>query len=134
MATRRSRRPARAIVGVGIDIVELTEFRASVLARSRNASRVFTPRELAAAAGPRRVERLAARFAAKEAAFKAVGTGWGRGVTWHDVEVISSTRGKPSLEVRGALRRHARTLGGRQFFVTLSHSGGYAVAMVVLAP
>jgi holo-[acyl-carrier protein] synthase len=117
-----------------MDLVELDEFAASVGRRANVLRKVFTPRELAACArGPRRMERLAARFAAKEAAFKAVGTGWSRGVTWGDAEVVSRTRGKPTLVVRGALRRHARSLGGVRFHVSLTHSGGYAAAVVVLA-
>src|SRR5262245_10678266 len=61
--------PHRGVLGVGIDLVELTEFRDSILRRHANIRRVFTPRELAACEGPSRLARLAARFAAKEAAF-----------------------------------------------------------------
>jgi holo-[acyl-carrier protein] synthase len=117
-----------------MDLVELGEFSASVLRRASVARGVFTDRELATCArGPRRHERLAARFAAKEAAFKAVGTGWGNGVTWHDAEVVSGARGEPTLVVRGALLRYARARGGTRFHVSLTHSGGFAGAFVVLA-
>jgi holo-[acyl-carrier protein] synthase len=98
-------------------------------------ARVFTPGELAyCRARPRPIEHLAARFAAKEAAFKAVGTGWARGVRWRDAEVVSPAGQRPALRVRGALLRGARALGPGGFAVSLSHSGGYAVAMVIYGP
>ena len=131
-ATNREATVPRGVLGVGVDLVELGEFEASVLGRRTNLGRVFTPRELAACDGPSRVARLAARFAAKEAAFKAVGTGWARGVTWRDAEVISSAGGAPKLVARGALRRHASRLGGACFEVSLTHSGSYAAAIVLL--
>ncbi|MBL0217666.1 MAG: holo-ACP synthase [Myxococcales bacterium] len=127
------RKVAPSVVGVGVDLVELEEFASTVLKRPSVLRRVFTPGELAwCAKGPRRVERLAARFAAKEAAFKAAGTGWSGGVTWRDAEVVSARGVAPTLAVRGVLKRHARALGGVTFHLSLSHSGQYAVAMVLL--
>jgi holo-[acyl-carrier protein] synthase len=94
---------------------------------------VFTAREIAyAGAGPARLERLAARFAAKEAAFKAAGVGWAKGVTWRDAEVVADPAGPPRLVARGALRRHARARGGTAFQLSLTHSGSYAAAVVLL--
>jgi len=114
-----------------VDLVELGEFDASVAKRPAMLARVFTARELAyCRARPRPLEHLAARFAAKEAAMKAVGTGWGQGVGWRDAEVLSAPGKRPELRVRGALRAHA---GPGRFEVSLSHSGGYAVAMVVFS-
>lgn len=123
---------ASTVLGVGIDLVELAEFQTSVLRRPSVARLVFSSRELAACTGRRRVERLAARFAAKEAAFKAVGTGWANGMSLRDVEVVSTMRGAPRLVLRGELRRRVRSLGGT-LHVSLSHSGDYATAIVVYA-
>lgn len=121
------------VLGVGIDLVELHEFERSVLRRPSVLRLVFSEQELAQAGnGRKRVERLAARFAAKEAAFKAAGTGWVEGMTWQDVEVVSRRNGKPELVVRGELRRRLRAQRARPF-VSLSHSGTYATAIVVLA-
>lgn len=95
--------------------------------------RVFTEGELAyAGAGVRRLERLAARFAAKEAALKAVGIGWSKGVTWLDAEVIAGPAGPPRLIAHRGLERHARARGGTAFHLSLSHSGSYAAAVVLL--
>jgi holo-[acyl-carrier protein] synthase len=123
---------APGVLSVGLDIVELAEFAESVAHRRVMVRRVFTARELAYADGPRRIERLAARFAAKEATFKAVGTGWAEGVGWRDAEVVSSAGAPPELVVRGALKRRARALGGTAFRLSLSHSGSYAAAIVLL--
>lgn len=120
------------LIGVGIDLVELEEFAESVLRRPSIAERVFTERELADCEGPQRIERLGARFAAKEATFKAAGTGWARGVTWHDAEVISRPGKAPELLVRGELERAMQTRGGSTFRLSLTHSGGYAAAISVL--
>lgn len=118
------------MIGIGIDIVELDEFTASVGNRPRMLERVFTARELAyCRSRPTPIPHLAARFAAKEAAFKAVGSGWANGVRWRDVEVVSASNGRPALVVRGTLRRLAQTTA---FHVTLTHSGGYAAAVVVM--
>lgn len=124
---------AAKILGVGVDLVEIGEFRDSVLRRPSVTRLVFSERELAACGkGPRRAERLAARFAAKEATFKAAGTGWGAGMSLRDVEVVSRKNGAPALVLRGALRRRVRALEGR-LHVSLSHSGAYATALVVLS-
>jgi holo-[acyl-carrier protein] synthase len=120
------------IVGIGVDVVDLAELATSVVDRPRMSARVFTRSELAycrALAKP--LESLGARFAAKEAAFKAVGCGWAKGVTWHDAQVVATSGERPTLRVRGALARHARALGATDLHLSLSHSGGYAVAVVV---
>jgi holo-[acyl-carrier protein] synthase len=114
-------RLASRIVGLGMDIVELAEFEASVASRLNVVRRVFTEGELAyAGAGVRRLERLAARFAAKEAALKAVGIGWSKGVSWLDAEVVAGPPGSPRLIAHRALRRHARARGGVAFQLSRS--------------
>jgi holo-[acyl-carrier protein] synthase len=122
-----------AVIGVGIDLVELTEFAATIAKRATTLRRVFTKRELAACAkAVNRIEKLAARFAAKEAAFKAAGTGWGKGVEWHDAELVAKRGAAPVLIARGALRAHVKARGGTGFLVSFSHSGSYATAIVML--
>jgi holo-[acyl-carrier protein] synthase len=122
------------IVGIGIDIVDLDELQRSVVGRPSMRSRVFTAAErryCEQRAHP--LEHFAARFAAKEAMFKAVGTGWANGVRWHDAEVGGTAGSPPSLVVRGVLRRRARDLGATSFHLSLTHSGAYAAAVVVLS-
>lgn len=121
------------IVGLGTDLVAIPRLEA-VLARhpERFLARVFTPAEREECLGrPRPAVHLAARFAAKEAAMKALGTGWGAGVHWHDIEIRSTERTPPLLALSGAARRHAEGRGVRRTLVSLSHDGEYAVAVVV---
>lgn len=113
--------------GVGIDLVELSEIEALV-ARPAMLARIFTAAELAHCDAPNRIERLAARYAAKEAAFKAAGTGWSGEIAWLDVEVVAGT--PPHLRVTGEL---ARIVGEATWHVSFSHSAAYAVAIVILA-
>jgi len=122
-----------AVIGLGIDLVELTELAATIAARATTLRRVFTKRELAACeTAVNRIEKLAARFAAKEAAFKAAGTGWGKGVDWHDAELVAKRGAAPTLVARGGLAKQMKKLGGTRFLVSFSHSVSYATAIVML--
>jgi holo-[acyl-carrier protein] synthase len=119
-------------LGVGIDLVDIAEL-AEVMARPRMLARVFTRRELAYCRGRAKpMQHLAVRFAAKEAAFKAIGTGWANGVTWRDAEVVAAPGQAPRLVARGELARRGKALGAARFHVSLSHSGAYAAAVVVV--
>ncbi len=111
----------------GVDLVEVERFARAVRRRPRLLERVFTDEERAACAGED--ERLAARFAAKEATFKALGDGWPV-IRYRDVEVVSSRSGAPSLRLEGTARRIA---GDREISLSLSHAAGLALAQVVLA-
>jgi holo-[acyl-carrier protein] synthase len=122
------------IVGLGTDLVELPRM-AAALERQGEAllARLFTERERALLDGdPQLVARVAARFAAKEAAFKALGTGWGQGVGWHDVEVLGGRGEPPSLALAGAARTRLEALGARRAHVTLTHTESVAGATVIL--
>ena len=122
------------IVGLGTDLVELPRM-AAALQRQGDAllARLFTARERALLDGdPQLVRRVAARFAAKEAAFKALGTGWGQGVGWHDVEVLGGRGEPPTLALAGAARARLEALGARRAHVTLTHTESLAAATVVL--
>lgn len=116
------------MLSVGVDIIEIERI-AAVLERhgSRFLQRIYTEREVAHCRG--RVAELAARFAAKEAASKALGTGM-RGIRWRDMEILPDARGKPILYLHGAALARAQELGLREFAVSLSHSRDFAVAVV----
>ena len=121
------------ILGVGTDLVAISRVEA-LLSRhgERFLSRVFTRTEQAECLRRARpAMHLAARLAAKEAAMKALGTGWSLGVRWLDVEVHSSGDTPPSLQLDGAARTRADAQGIRQTLVSLSHDGGYALAVVM---
>jgi len=123
------------IRGLGTDLVAIPRVE-SLLARHRERflSRVFTAAEQAECLRRARPAiHLAARVAAKEAAMKALGSGWGLGVQWLDVEVRSKDGTPPSLVLAGAARARAEALGIRQTLVSLSHDGEYALAVVIAA-
>jgi holo-[acyl-carrier protein] synthase len=121
------------IVGTGIDIAETRRIQESIeLYGGRFTSRIYTPGEVQYCEQYKnRVERYAACFAAKEAAFKALGTGWREGVRWLDVEVWHQPSGKPELSLTGRALEVAQTLRVSRIAVSLSHGEQYAVAHVI---
>jgi len=121
------------IVGLGVDIAEVNRIEAAVTRHGRPfLERVFTPSEIAYCERHRnRFERYAGRFAAKEAAMKALGTGWSNGVRWVDIEVTRLASGQPTLTLHGATRQHAERLGVRRASLSITHSGNTALAQVI---
>ena len=112
------------IVGVGVDIVDVARFVASLQRTPGLLDRLFVANERDLPD-----ESLAARFAAKEAVAKALGAP--RELQWHDVEVTSGATGEPQLVVSGSVEAAAAQLGARRWHLSLSHDGGHAIAMVV---
>jgi len=120
------------IVGLGIDVCPV-ERMAGLLARfgERGEARLFTAEERRECADrPDRAERLAGRFAAKEAAIKALGGP--PGLRWHDLAVVRGGRGEPHLVMGGEAAAASAARGATRAWVSLSHAGGVAVAVVVL--
>ncbi len=118
------------IVGVGTDLVGVPRFSASLVRTPGLLPRCWTEAERVTRSGaPRRHRSLAARFAAKEAAAKAVGAP--RGWSWHDVEVVVGPGGRPLLRVTGLLGRIADGAGVTDWHVTLTHDADLAQAVVV---
>ncbi|MBI4571584.1 MAG: holo-ACP synthase [Chloroflexi bacterium] len=114
---------------VGIDMIAIPRVRAALDRHDgRFLRRVYTPEEVAFCRG--RVPELAARFAAKEAVMKALGTG-ARGVGWRDIEVLPDRRGKPLVYLYGRALARAETIGLRALDVSLTHEHDLAVAAVV---
>ena len=122
------------IVGLGVDISEVDRIREAMERHGdRFLERVFTPAEIAYCNRHRdRAERFAGRFAAKEAAMKALGTGWSNGVRWVDIEVTRLPNGKPSITLHGVARQIGERLGLRQASLSITHSGNTAFAQVIL--
>lgn len=119
-------------IAVGVDIVEVSRVRRLVEEHAGAAPSIFTAHELGYCAAKRnRFAHLAARFAAKEALLKALGTGLGPGMAWTDVEVRNDPLGRPRLQLSGRAARLLDTLDA-QAEVSLSHTGSHAVAHVVL--
>jgi holo-[acyl-carrier protein] synthase len=122
------------IVGLGVDMEEISRL-GEVIKRHGKIflERIFTPAEIAYCERHRDpVERYAARFAAKEATMKALGTGWGKGVRWRDIEVTRLPGGRPTIVLHGVAGKHAERMGARHISLSITHSGNFALAEVIL--
>ena len=121
------------IIGHGIDIVETERIGRLIDQYGRRfLERCYRPQELAYAMDrPRRVEHLAGRFAAKEAIFKVLGTGWGRGTAWMDAEVCRLPSGAPQVLLHGRCRQIAASLGIDSWLLSISHIRSVATASAI---
>lgn len=122
------------IVGTGIDLAEVPRIAASIERfGERFLRRVFTEAEIRyCESKANKAERYAARFAAKEAGMKAIGTGMRGGVTWHDVEVTREPGGRPGITFHGKAAAFAQKLGVKQIALSLTHTKDHAIAQVIL--
>lgn len=122
------------IIGTGVDLVEIDRFRKVIeRLKDRFILRVFTANEQQFCNEHRDpVPHFAVRFAAKEALFKALGTGWAKGVTWLDVEVRRERQDAPTMVLRGEAQRLSASMGASKVHLSLSHSDQWAIATVIL--
>jgi holo-[acyl-carrier protein] synthase len=123
------------IVGSGIDVCEVDRIQTAIQSSygHRFVERVFTQLEIAyAESKANKFERYAARFAAKEAGMKALGTGWRGGLSWRDLEVANLPSGRPTLRLNGKAAEIAEQLGVRQISLSLTHTAAQGVAVVIL--
>lgn len=122
------------IHGTGVDIVDISRFDRFVKENNLPLlERVFTPRELAYCSGKKRsAQHYALRFAAKEAFLKALGTGLRGGLSWQQMEVVNDELGKPELLLAGKAAELFTQAGLKKSFLSLSHDGNMAIAMLVL--
>lgn len=121
------------IVGMGIDVAEVERIKAVVETQAeRFLKRVYTPAEVTYCEQfKNKYERYAGRFAVKEAAMKALGTGWSRGVRWVDVEVVRQRGGRPTLSLKGEAKNIADRLGVKHIAVSITHTAQQAFAQVI---
>ena len=122
------------IVSIGIDIIEVARIREVLVRTPRFADRVFTTaeREYCDSRGVVAAQHYAARFAAKEAALKALQTGWRGGISWQDVEVLARESGAPYLIFRGQVLEVFNKFGATATHLSISHTSEHAIAQVVL--
>jgi len=123
------------IYGIGIDIIEVARFEPHVADRARLlVNKIFTPAEIEYCDRKikNQAQNYAARFAAKEAFFKALGTGWRSGLGWQDIEVQHDELGKPYLVLSGTAKKMVEDKGITQIHISLSHVKAMAVAIVIL--
>jgi holo-[acyl-carrier protein] synthase len=122
------------IIGTGVDVAEVERLQEAIERHGeRFLHRVFTPLEIDYCRAHRNAtERLAARFAAKEALMKALGTGWRKGIRWRDIEVANASSGKPELKLSGKALEIFQALGGARLHLSLTHTESIALAQVII--
>ena len=122
------------ILGIGSDLAEVSRIRRSIENYGdRFLQRIYTDGERAyASRKANAAERFAARFAAKEAGMKAIGTGLRHGITWKDFEVANEPSGRPTLRLTGVAKQIAERLGAQRISLSLTHTAEMAFAVVVL--
>ncbi|HEX8138814.1 MAG TPA: holo-ACP synthase [Pyrinomonadaceae bacterium] len=122
------------IISIGIDIIEVARVREVLLRTPRFVERVYTAGERAycESRGAVSAQHYAARFAAKEAALKALQTGWSGGIAWQDVEVAARASGAPILLFTGRVRELYEQTGATSAHLSMSHTSEHAIAQVIL--
>jgi holo-[acyl-carrier protein] synthase len=121
------------IIGMGIDMEEVERVKGAIERQGeRFLKRIYTERERAYCEQFKdKYERYAGRFAVKEAAMKALGTGWSRGVRWMDIEVVRLPGRRPTLELKGEARKIAQKLGVKNIAISITHTPKQAWAQVI---
>ncbi len=121
------------IVAHGIDLVDCPRIEQMIQRHGeRFVNRVFTAAEQAyARANKNETEKLAGRFAAKEAVLKLIGTGWRGKIAWTDIEIINNAAGQPEVTIGGEVKRIADELGIEHISVTITHTANFAIASAV---
>jgi holo-[acyl-carrier protein] synthase len=118
---------------MGVDLAEVERLRAAIERHGEKfLERVYTAKERAYCERSRnKYERYAGRFAAKEAAMKALGTGWRRGIRWVDLEVVREPGGRPMLALHGQAKKIAERLGVKHVAISITHTEWLAFAEVI---
>jgi len=121
------------IIGMGVDIAEVDRIRAAIERHGETIlRRIYTQKERAYCEQfKNKYERFAGRFAAKEAAMKALGTGWRRGVRWVDLEIVREMSGRPTLALAGEAAKIAAQLGVKHIVLSITHTENQALAQVI---
>jgi holo-[acyl-carrier protein] synthase len=122
------------IAGIGTDIVEVYRIREALERTPRFLERVFTEQEIAycRSKGLKQYESFAGRYAAKEALFKALGTGWRGELAWKDIDVVANDLGAPGISASGEVLLQLTALGFTRVSLSISHTEQYAVAYVII--
>jgi holo-[acyl-carrier protein] synthase len=123
----------KLIVGMGVDLAEVARVQQAIARRGEPLlRRLFTAKERAYCERfKNKYERYAGRFAAKEAAMKALGTGWRCGVRWQDLEVVRETSGRPTMALHGEAGKIAARLGVKRISMSITHTSAQAFAQVI---
>jgi holo-[acyl-carrier protein] synthase len=129
----KERDESRVIIGMGVDLAEVERIRGAIERHGEPfLRRVYTVAEKEYCERfKNKYERFAGRFAAKEAAMKALGTGWRRGVRWVDFEVVREKGGRPTIRLDGEARKIAEELGVKRIALSITHTEAQALAQVI---
>jgi holo-[acyl-carrier protein] synthase len=121
------------IIGMGVDLAEVDRIQAAIERHGQPfLRRIYTEKERAYCEKfKNKYERYAGRFAAKEAAMKALGTGWRRGVKWVDFEVVRESSGRPTVALWGEAQKIAEQLGVKKISMSITHTAAQALAQVI---
>jgi holo-[acyl-carrier protein] synthase len=121
------------VKGIGVDILAVDRMERMIADNSGFIDRVFTSGEIEYCSGKaKKPQHFAARFTAKEAFFKALGSGWRFGMRWQEVWVENDTLGKPLLKISGQARRYFDKMKFERIHLSVSHTGEYAVSFVLI--
>ena len=121
------------MIGIGIDIVEVHRIRKALEDNLALKEKVFTGGEIDYCQQRKNTnQHFGGRFAAKEAALKALGTGWSQGIRWQDIEIVDGNLGAPTLVFHGKAKKFFEKLGACRAHLSITHSSEHAVAVVVL--
>ena len=119
--------------GIGIDLIKVSRVQRLLSGHKKHLRKIFTLAEIGYCQERRyQFQHFAARFAAKEAMFKALGTGWNGEIKWTDIEVVRDEMGKPKIDLHGKAKEMAERINVRDILVSLSHCSDYAIAEVIL--
>jgi holo-[acyl-carrier protein] synthase len=122
-----------SIIGIGIDLVEVKRIEDAVKKRKNFLERIYTKEEIKLTPeGEFRYQELAGRFAVKEAFFKAIKSGWRKGVTFSDVIVLNEPSGAPYVKLTGKAKEIADSLGAKNVYVSISHTDHIATGIVII--
>lgn len=121
------------IKGTGVDIIEIERIRKAIKKDNKFIDRLFTKNEIAYCESKvKKAQHYAARFASKEAFFKALGTGWRNGMSWTDIEIKNDPLGKPEIELIGETQTYFKKMKYKSITLSISHSKEYAVGFVII--
>ena len=121
------------IKGTGVDIIEISRIKSAISKDNKFIDRLFTQKEIDyCEAKAKKAQHYAARFASKEAFFKALGTGWRNGMSWTDIEIQNDPLGKPEIVLSGETLLYFKKLKLKSISLSISHSKEYAVGFVII--
>ncbi len=121
------------IFGIGTDIIAISRMERSLESHPRFAERIFTPGEISyCESKANKAQSYAARFAAKEALMKAIGTGWDGSINWIDIEVVNNEQGNPAFITHGKTKAFLESIGMTRLHLSLTHEKEFAVAYAII--